>query len=316
MAVRVAVAYNPIAGRGRGADLARDVTAALRNAGHSVEPIERGAGSSATQVSDAVGSADFLVIVGGDGSVNALAGVAHQTRTPIYQVPTGTENLFAREFGMERDLRTLVGALQSPRVAPIDMGLCDLRPFLLMCSVGFDANVVHRLARERRGPISHRSYARHVFHELARPAFPPISVFVDGQRVVDERSGLVVVANSRQYALRLDPATRADMTDARLDVVFAPFNSRLRLIAWALGMRAGVHLRDPELIYETGSEIRIERAAVPFQIDGDGSGEIWESGVTPKPIQISVIPAGINVLLPVASVFRSRGVGSACSGAG
>ena len=92
--------------------------------------------------------------------------------------------------------------------------------------------------------------------------------------VVDQRQGMAIVANCRQYALRIDPATRARMDDGTLDVVFFPCSTIVRGVAWFLGRRARVNLKDPDSVYATGQQIQIEvhGADVPFQIDGEAPG--------------------------------------------
>lgn len=257
----------------------------------------------------------MLVVVGGDGSVHAAAGHARAADVPIYQFPTGTENLFAREFGMDRRYRTLAEALKRGEYRAIDMGRCNGRTFLIMCSVGFDANVVHRLARVRKGAISHLSYAQHIAHELLFPSFEPLTIEIDGRVVVSDRPGFVVVANSRQYAMRLDPARRADMSDGLLDVVFVPFRTRVTLAAWTAGMRLGIHLGGRETVYERGTSVKINAApgrrpgpagfgerpgAALYQLDGEAPGVSYdrEGDLALTPIEIGVEPRALRVLVP------------------
>jgi len=134
---------------------------------------------------------DLLVIVGGDGAVRQSAPLLADRKTLLWHAPAGTENLFARSFGMsgkaDADADALIAAIQSARWRAIDLAFAtperfarpeqlatpehiatpDARaaeaagpaePFLLMASCGFDAEVVHRLAERRRGAISHLSY--------------------------------------------------------------------------------------------------------------------------------------------------------------
>lgn len=308
--------YNPIAGRGRAGAIAQNLARHLGTAGHRVELLDRGPASRKRDITPIVAASQAMVIVGGDGSVHAVAPLAKATGTPIYQVPTGTENLFAREFGMDRNPRTLLDALTANRSTPIDLGVCNGRPFLLMCSVGFDANVVHRLARVRSGPIRHASYLRHILAEFGAHAFERLSVQVDGRCVVQNCPGFLVVANSRQYAMRLDPATRADMSDQLLDVVFTPFESRARLTTWTLAMRLRTHLKSRGLVYERGREIRVEGPGMLYQLDGDAPGLTPGDSPPLTPLDIRIDPTAIRVLLPVQTRFTCPAVGSACSGVG
>ena len=59
---------------------------------------------------------------------------------------------------MTRSAPALLAALEARRILEVDVGLANDHPFLLMASVGFDADVVHDLAARRGNSISHLSY--------------------------------------------------------------------------------------------------------------------------------------------------------------
>lgn len=274
--MRVALVYNPIAGRGRARREASTLRARLSGAGIDADVVE----SSASMGSFENGSRpDAMVVLGGDGTVHAMAALATSLNIPIYQFPLGTENLFAREFGMNRRFETLTRAIERGRVERVDVAHCNGRSFLLMCSVGPDANIIHRLAANRRGSIHHLSYIPHIAAELARPRIGLVSVTVDGDRVVADQRGLVVVANSRQYALRVDPAKDASMRDGQLDVRFFPVSKRSGLVKWMGLSRMRLQDRVAGSIAARGAEVVIESAEpLLHQVDGEAG---TQDGPTP-----------------------------------
>jgi diacylglycerol kinase family enzyme len=272
--VGIVLAYNPISGRGVGARAAKRLAARLRGDGQDATLIETGPGSKEAPQT-VIAEASAMVVVGGDGTVRALAQHAEQAQTPIYHFPYGNENLFAREFAMDRSYDRLLGAITNGRVRHVDVGQCNGGSFLIMASVGLDANVIHRLAEVRRGGVSHLSYVRPVLSEFMRLRGVPMRVLVDGRTVVDGEAGLLIVANSRQYAVRLDPAQRADMTDGKLDVVFFPHEGRLGMSAWAARIAARRHLKNPRLLYEQGEVVEVsglKSEELRYQVDGDAPG--------------------------------------------
>ncbi|HKX06569.1 MAG TPA: acylglycerol kinase family protein, partial [Stellaceae bacterium] len=105
---RLLVIFNPIAGRGARAKLARAL-AALERLGVAVTLRETGAPGDAEAFAREASSADFdgIVIAGGDGTVNEAvnglmtmdAGAAPnraQERPALAVVPGGSTNVFAR----------------------------------------------------------------------------------------------------------------------------------------------------------------------------------------------------------------------------
>ncbi len=122
----------------------------------------------------------MLVVVGGDGAMRLAAASAVRTGTPVYHYPLGTENLFSREFGMSASPAALLDALRSLRVEHVDVGVANGRTFLLMVSMGYDAEVIHDLSARRGGGISHLSYLGPLVRQLRRWRPPELTVRADG----------------------------------------------------------------------------------------------------------------------------------------
>jgi diacylglycerol kinase family enzyme len=163
-----------------------------------------------------------------------------------------------------------------------------------MCSVGCDAGVIGRMAARREGSIGHLSYLGPMLSEAWSPSLSPMTISVDGRTVVEGRRGLAVIANSRQYALRVDPALRASVSDGLLDVVFFPGASSAEMLLWVLRSRLRRHVRSRRLEYRTGRSVVVtdHGGALPTQLDGEAAAR------TQGEIAISVEPGALAVLLP------------------
>lgn len=299
----VVVAYNPISGRGVGARAAQRLAERLRGDGHDAALVETGP-AAAEPPQEVFDEARALVVVGGDGTVRTLAAFAERSNTPIYHFPYGNENLFAREFGMDRSYDRLARALETHEIRRVDVGVCNDGLFLIMASVGLDANVIHRLAELRKGGVSHLSYVRPILGEFLRLRGVPMRVRVDGREIVDGRAGLLIVANSRQYALRLDPVRGSDMSDGLLDVAFFPHGGRLGMSAWAMRIALRRHLGHPRLVHGRGATVEVEGmngVDLRYQVDGDapGVGATSAAGrASGDVLRMSLRPGALPVLLP------------------
>lgn len=297
--VRVLLLTNPRAGRGRGASASAPIARILNKRGHEVERRQVAGNSSDPLATDQLAQFDVILIAGGDGTIHHLLPALILAQRPIYHLPLGTENLFAREFAMTLKPERVADAVEAGWVESVDLGTCNDEPFALMCSLGPDANIVHRLVRRRGGPISHLSYLQPVLAEMARPGFAPMTVTVDGEQIVAGQPGFLVVANCRQYGFRLDPAAQASMTDGLLDVVFMPCRTSAGAIWWAARARLRSHLRAHHTIFRTGNtiEIKADDSLGRFQVDG-------EAGAAPAQdnqfsLKLGVLPRALQVLIPV-----------------
>jgi diacylglycerol kinase (ATP) len=326
--MQIVLLSNPLSGRGKAGEVTRSLLGALHADGHRVRAVDVRTPEGSADLRATLAGADCLVCVGGDGTMHHALDDAVDAGVPMHLVPLGTENLFARQFGMGGGVDRVRDALRAGRVHAVDVGELTersdapasapgstheggavapatetVRPFAIMVSVGPDASVVNRLAAVRRGPISHLSYVAPGLKEALRPRLSPITLRVDGRTVLDGRRGLLVIANSRQYALRLDPARDASMTDGLLDVVFYPAESTARVLAWGLstvlGRHTGPRARATGIVHAQGAQIEVEAGACPglcagasCQADGEALGESLRRLVA------RVRPRALRVLLP------------------
>ncbi len=291
--MRLVVLRNSISGRAAGRRAVDELVLRLGSAGHetNVREVNRSMPRDEELVI-ALRSAVALIVAGGDGTVHHVAPLAMEAGVPLVQFPLGTENLFSREFGIS-SIPCILSALERMKPRKVDVGVCAARPFLLMASVGFDSCVVERVAAARRGGISHATYARHCASEFVRPRFVSLSIRVDGRVLVAERAGMVVIANSRQYAGRLNPARGASMTDGVLDVLFLPIDSRVGLVRRALQVMRGTHLGHYGVPYALGTDIVIvPKSPVPLQLDGEHAGVLPAA----EELHIGIRPLAMSVL--------------------
>lgn len=299
--MRVLVLANERSGAGKARHLARVLVARLEEGGHAVLLVDPAA-ESASGTAGGDGSArvhgvppDAVVAVGGDGTIFHTLPALVRDGTPVYHVPGGNENLFAREFGMTSDPALVLSALRAARELVVDVGLVDGAPFALMVSIGPDAGVIHRLHAARRRASGHAMYLRPSLAEALRPHLPRLTIRVGDREVVSGRRGLAVVANCRRYALRLDPARRADMRDGELDVVFLPAGSTARALLWLARCLVGEPGDWEGAVVARGSEVRVEAAdRAPWQVDGEAGGWL-EPGV---PLVLGVSGGSLRVLCP------------------
>jgi len=234
---------------------------------------------------------DAVIVVGGDGTLRQVASVLVGTTIPVYHAGSGTENLFAKSMNTNNTSpESIFESVMGGSTIEIDTVAANEEFMILMASVGFDAAVVTDLANNRGSSITHFSYILPCVRQLLRWNPPEISIVVDGKKLVSNKQGWSVVANSRWYARGLNPARNANIADGKLDVVFLPLKRRWELFKWLRLMKRGTHLHHPDVVYLTGCEIEVRTSnPAPWQLDGDGVGDATE-------MKLVCVPKSLNVL--------------------
>ena len=299
----VLVIFNPISGAGRARGIADQLAVSGGRRGLDLELLPTRPGfQTESWLAGPLQGRDALVVVGGDGAVRLVAPEAARAGVPLLHCPAGNENLFAREFGMQADPEMVTDTLVGGEVRRVDLirVAVEGRPDeigVLMASFGLDAEVVHDLSATRTGSVNNWSYVGPTLRKWW--GFDPveISARVDGETVARDVTGLLVVANSRQYAARLDPAPEARMDDGSIDLVILPCRGRMGMLAWMFRTWRGRHQHHPTSIHVKGRRIEFDAAQpVRWQVDGDPPHD-------PEPIRkivFEVMEGALPVLVPPA----------------
>jgi diacylglycerol kinase family enzyme len=238
---------------------------------------------------DQTGKWNCVIAAGGDGTVADL--INEHPRVPVAVLPLGTENVFAQAFGFSSDEKRLVRAIARGRVRSVDLGHANGRLFSSMIGVGFDAEVIHRLARwrahgRRLKRATYWSYVGPIIEAIMRYSYRPIVLEADGVRVEGTHA---FVFNLPRYALGLPLAPEAREDDGRLNwVVFErPGLRNLLLYLWATTRRR--HLLRDDVHHGTAARLRITSAQpLPVQVDGDAAGQ--------TPVEVEVVPEALRVI--------------------
>jgi YegS/Rv2252/BmrU family lipid kinase len=293
---RINIFANPIAGRGRGKTAARRLEQDLSAAGFSVQTFfDRPTDLSLDSIGDDVHTA---ISIGGDGTLRGVVNLFYSTHTdgpPILPIPMGTANLMGRHLGIrwpDRGLsRAITDTIHRRHVIRLDAGRANGQLFLLMAGVGIDGQIVHLVDRMRRGPIDKAAYLLPAAMTFASWSFPPITVDVDGKRLLQQTPAIVMIANVKEYGIGIPILPDAVANDGLLDVCLMPCRNRLELIELLVQIAAGEHVQRESVISTRGQSIHITADhPVAVQVDGDSAGF--------TPLVVDLLPSRVPFLLP------------------
>ncbi|MCC5829534.1 MAG: diacylglycerol kinase family lipid kinase [Phycisphaeraceae bacterium] len=292
--MRICIIANPIAGGGRGQQRSARLEALLRAKGHTVERyLTTKSGDARQRATEIIPATNLIIVVGGDGTLNeVINGLQDPLAVPITQLPMGTANIVAREFGLPFDADALCNHLERFSVRLIDLAEANGRRFIAVLSSGFDALVVRHVTRARRGKLGFARYALPLIRTLIQYRRPRLIITIDGR---DYHGAQVFVCNIRNYAGFFQIADRADPSSGMLEVCIARRGGRLSLasLLFSAWWRRVSRRKDVDLVSGREIEIRAEGPSAPFEIDGDDAGD--------TPVRISIQPRGLALLAPASS---------------
>ncbi len=262
---------------------------------------------------------DLVVAHGGDGTVNEVVNGLLADAAPfgasergsggdstrigpvpaLGVVPGGSANVFARALGISADpveaTHQLLNALENDRSRRVGLGLADGHWFTFNSGLGWDADVVGRVAKRRGKQTTAGLYLRAAVRSYFRPPLgrPALTVRVPGEEPVEALTAFVSNTDPWSYLgerpIHLNPGCSFEtglglfaLNGLGLPTVFKHVRRALATKSNQKGKRLVRH--------DDVQMIRIDAAEpVNFQVDGDLVGQRTRVEFFSVPSALSVI---------------------------
>lgn len=291
--------YNPTAGALRH-DLQQieKLAAALHQRGISAVPTPTSYAGHATELAQqaAANREPFVIVCGGDGTINEAAQALVRTETALAVWPCGTANVLAEELNLPKSFDGLAKLIAENSIRTISVGLASKpeigwqRYFLLMAGIGLDAAVVQSVKPGLKKVAGKGAYWAAGLGFLARFPLTPFSIKFNEQRY---ESTFTVISNAAHYASMFTLAPGARIDDDKLNVCVFNSHSRLAYLSYAALSLIGGHTSSPGVVYqETGKAHANSNDDAPVQIDGDVMGNL--------PMDFEIVPDALRIFAPLA----------------
>jgi diacylglycerol kinase (ATP) len=235
----------------------------------------------------AVGNYQYVIAVGGDGTVNEIASSIVGTDTALGILPFGSGNGLARFLGIPMDTLKAIKTLNQERVEVIDSAKLNGQWFFNMAGMGFDAHISEVFSHDKNRGFG--AYIRSAFREIANYKSETYQIEIDG--VNYERIAFMLsFANSSQYGNNAHVSPNASVQDGLLDVcIIKPF-PLYRFIEMGLRMftKTAEGTKYVEII--RGRNIIVRRVkSGPVHLDG-------EPQILGAEAEIKVIPHSLKII--------------------
>lgn len=277
------VIWNPVA---RGADRAKDALGraaeadGVRLGWHETQPDSSIAEQTAKLLA---GGASDVIVIGGDGTVRAVAGAVAGTGVNLAILPAGAGNVYARNLGLRaRALRRNVAVALHGEPRAFDLGWVDFdlgrpEPFCTMVGVGRDVEVVRAADQRAKGRLAWGAYA---VAGLAKLRAKPLLISVDDK---PGRYWTVLIGNAPRVPLGATVFPGVAPDDGQLSVlrVGAPgLREWADIAAFGLGKRADA----PKLAWSSATSVELSwPGRRSIQIDGDVVSDVERLTVRVQP---------------------------------
>lgn len=242
------------------------------------------------------GEYDFLLAVGGDGTVNEVVNglVQGGGNLPLSILPAGTVNDFAYAMRLPREVAPYCAMIRAFHTVPIDVGKAGEDYFLNVAAGGMLTDVAYKVPSESKTVLGRMAYFIEGAMSLPSQIYRSIPFHVLANGVdVSRESLLFTVSNSSSVGgfRRLAPKARVD--DGLLDVMIVHKPAFGDFMPLMVQLMLGEHDRNPIVTYFQTNRLEIKadiEDAIQLDLDGERGGTL--------PITIECVPSAIRLVIP------------------
>jgi YegS/Rv2252/BmrU family lipid kinase len=255
----------------------------------------------------ASGTSDYLIAVGGDGTLHEVVNGSMSTRNsdaeaplPVFGVmPFGRNNDFIHALNISGDMDELCGMLEQGSIRLIDLGRMrfhsadggsDERFFVNVTDVGIGASVLKHLVTGGKYLGGNLKYLEAILASVFEYKHIELRVETDEGLCFEGKMLAVIAANGRCSGEGLCFAPGARLDDGRL---FISIIHDLRVVDLMRNLhrfRMRAELEHKKIEYHSANWMRVKAigGVVPVQADGEFLGN--------APLEVDILPREIRFL--------------------
>jgi YegS/Rv2252/BmrU family lipid kinase len=289
----VYVIINPVSGTSSKKDLPRKIADELSAMPFDIRYFTTEyAGHGAELARQAINSTvDYVIAVGGDGTVNEVARTLIGSNTALGIIPCGSGNGLARDLLIPVVTNKALNIIKEENIIDIDYGVANGHIFFCTCGMGFDALVSERAATvKKRGSFMYLKSMLEVFVEQKPETYEII--YPGGTHKL--KAFIVNCANTSQYGYNAYIAPHASTQDGLMNVSILKPLTLLDVPQTTIQLFAKSLYTNKKLIHILTKDITIIREKEGIiHIDGDPV-------YTGKEIHVEIVHRGLRVLVPAS----------------
>jgi diacylglycerol kinase (ATP) len=263
-----------------------DISIHRTSIGENFSPIVKKAASDGFKI---------FAAAGGDGTVSEVITALKEVDFPLLIIPTGSGNVFARNFYIPSDIHRCLNLLkQNSQIIAVDLMLVNGRYRMLNAGVGFNSRLMQFTTREEKRRFGFFAYLKNIGRSLRDILATDFNLTIDGDQK-QIRGADVFIANLGFGFHSWIEENEFNPNDGVVSVfVTRPsnFSSLFQILKNVL--RRKKHENEVICHFNVCHEITIQsKRRLPAQADGELIGE--------TPLTIKVIPSALNLIVPLKS---------------
>lgn len=262
--MRLTLFYCPLSCNGKYQDDMKEVVDIVDKAGYDYT-YHRLIDQDDAFIAEKSQGADYIVIGGGDGTVNRVINATYEMDIPYILLPFGSGNDFARTYVGSKYRKDIIETIENGKTEEADLWLLNgSRVFVQSMVLGLSIMTIEIKTESRSsgyvGPIlkALRRYVPETYH-IETP-----------EKTVDTRCLIIAIENSPSSCGGLKFCEHSKTDDGIMEVIVCPSSGKVRTILTLVSCIKGWLNRQPHVDVIKTQQVRVTgNGPLKYTVDGD-----------------------------------------------
>ncbi len=210
------------------------------------------------------GQYDFVMAVGGDGTVNEVVNglVLSGTKTPLVIVGAGTTNDYATAMAIPKRPAHICEMVRNMNTVYSDVGKMNDSFFLNVAAGGILSEIAHNVSSDLKTSFGKLAYYAAGLKDITALKLDttPLEFELDSGVKFTEEVFCFVIANTCSVGGFVNVTPKAMINDGKLDLCIIKKIEPIDVVPLALKIQTGTHLDTPWISYHQSSSIKVRPA--------------------------------------------------------
>lgn len=243
---------------------------------------------SATELAKEVEDESYLIVYGGDGTINEVTQSIVNRNVVMVPYSGGTGSDFQKTIGILElsQIARAIGDGLSSRVDAARVSFQDgTRYFLNIMEIGLGAIVMKRVNKRDKTYLD--PFTSAVLHEISRVENYRLKIEAEGYSA-EISSPEIVIANGKYFGGGMLASPDSKLGDGKLDIHAIRAMKKVKLMLNLRKLRNGKYIDLPEVINFSAGWIDVRGDTAPVEMDGEVVGS--------APLRVEVAEKSVGVL--------------------
>lgn len=279
----------------RGADSIALATTQLQSLGYTIinDPTEESLDPNEVIIKNAA-DVSYVIVGGGDGSVNMVLPALVKTQLPLVVIPLGTANNLARHYNLSNDINEALDVINHGEPMKLDLGMVNDLYFVNVVGLGLSTYVNSSVPTKLKRYLGAFAFVLTAFYLSSKIRPFRLHIKADG-REYTRRSWQISVCNGRHYGNGLTVKHDASLIDGKLHALSTEVAKWWQGFALIPALISGRYKKNHDVsLFEAREIVLSTRRRLKIDVDGDIKTHTPATFKVHKHALVMMVPKELN----------------------